>query len=128
MAKKFVQTYQVSFAKSLDISKDYKKKKKLFPELISSFLLEIKPKELFSSEDYLIPLLLPYNLDPEVYEKTFKETFEILKDSERVFKTKFNFWTDGYFALQVEYPSDYRLTKLLRPLRSSKTSRKKKKA
>lgn len=92
MAKKFVQTYQVSFAKSLDISKDYKKKEKnTFPRIKSSFELEIKAKDLFSVEDYLVPVLLPHNLDAEVYEENFKEAFALLQNDENEFKTKLVF-------------------------------------
>lgn len=92
MAKKFVQTYQVSFAKSLDISKDYKKKEKnTFPRIKSSFEVEIKPKDLFLVENYLVPVLLPHNLDSEVYEEIFKETFDLLQDYEKELKTKLTF-------------------------------------
>ena len=92
MAKKFVQTYQVSFAKSLDISKDYKKKEKnTFPRIKSSFEVEIKPKDLFLVENYLVPVLLPHNLDSEVYEEIFKETFDLLKDYEKELKVKLTF-------------------------------------
>lgn len=92
MAKKFVQTYQVSFAKSLDISKDYKKKEKnTFPKIKSSFELEISAKDLFSVENYLVPLLLPHNLDSEVYEESFKEAFVLLQRYEEKFKTKLVF-------------------------------------
>lgn len=92
MAKKFVQTYQVSFAKSLDISKDYKKKEKnTFPKIKSSFELEISAKDLFSVENYLVPLLLPHNLDAEVYEENFKEAFVLLQRYEEKFKTKLIF-------------------------------------
>ena len=92
MAKKFVQTYQVSFAKSLDISKDYKKKEKnTFPKIKSSFDLEIGGKDLFSVEDYLVPVLLPHNLDAEVYEENFKEAFVLLQNCEEKFKTKLVF-------------------------------------
>lgn len=92
MAKRFVQTYQVSFAKSLDISKDYRKEEKnTFPRIKSSFELEIKPKDLFSVEDYLVPVLLPHNLDAEIYEENFKEAFVLLQNSEEGFKTTLTF-------------------------------------
>ena len=87
MGKKFVQTYQVSFAKSLDISKDYKRKNlPNFPKISLRFELEIEPKGLFNQENYLLPKLLPYNLDSEVYEDDFKHSFEHLKSSSRTFK------------------------------------------
>ena len=92
MAKKFVQTYQVSFAKSLDISKDYKRKLKREPLMVSKrFILEIVPKDLFLVEDYLVPQLIPYNLESEVYEDFFKQAFASLADSSRSFKTVVSF-------------------------------------
>lgn len=92
MGKRFVQTYQVSFAKSLDISKDYKKtEKNTFPRIKSSFELEIKPKDLFSIEDYLVPVLLPHNLDPEVYIENFKEAFVLFQTYDKELKVKFTF-------------------------------------
>ena len=126
MAKKFVQTYQVSFAKSLDISKDYKKKKRqTFLRITSIFELEIKPKDLFSVEDYLVPILLPHNLDAEVYSEAFKEAFILLESSTDTFKAKLTFWSDGYFTIKIKYPEKFRLTKYLKPLPGKRTSRKK---
>ena len=125
MAKKFVQTYQVSFVKSLDISKDYKKKeKKTFLQVTSSFELEIKPKDLFSVEDYLVPVLLPHNLEAEAYEEAFKEAFIFLESFEDIFKVKLTFWNDGYFTIKIKYPEKLRLTKYVKPLRGKKPLRK----
>ena len=105
MAKKFVQTYQVSFAKSLDISKDYKKKHQpVFPKVSLKFELEIEPKSLFNQENYLLPKLLPYNLDAETYEDDFKTSFEYLKSSTRSFKTEVIFWSDNYYRIIIKFP------------------------
>ena len=125
MAKKFVQTYQVSFAKSLDISKDYKKKEKnTFSKIKSSFELEITPKDLFLVENYLVPVLLPHNLDSEIYEELFKETFNLLKDYEKEVKAKLTFWNDGHFTIQIKYPEEFRMIKGIKSLPGKKTSRK----
>ena len=67
MAKKIINTYQVSFAKSLDISKDYKSSfKPKAKQLKSLSKLKINISEFFEDEELLSSLLAPLNLNAQV--------------------------------------------------------------
>lgn len=64
MKKKMpIYNYQVSFAKSLDISKDYKVKLKCHKKKETSIKLKLSLERLFNDEEYLIPVLLPFDLE-----------------------------------------------------------------
>lgn len=65
MAKKVVNTYQVSFVKSLDISRDFKKKKSMHNRVEKRIVLYLPLKNLLKNEELLQEQALKHDLNFE---------------------------------------------------------------
>ena len=112
MKKKIINTYQVSFAKSLDISKDFKQRNsQVFNKIINSYKFYIPIKAVFESEDALLEILNPFNLDSQAITEELGIILEDFKFLNLKVLVKIYVYQDGTWEVIPTKPS---ITNLLK--------------
>ena len=112
MKKKLVNTYQVSFAKSLDISKDFKQRNpKIFNKIINSYKFYIPIKTVFDNEDAFIEILNPLNLDNQAIVAELTASLADFKFLDLKILVKINIYLDSTWEVLPTMPSISNLLK-----------------
>lgn len=112
MKKKAINTYQVSFAKSLDISKDFKQRNsQIFNKIIHSYKLYISIKTLFDNEDAFIEILNPLNLDNQAILAELVAKLEDFKFLNLKILIRIFIYLDGTWEVIPTLPSNTNLLK-----------------
>lgn len=100
-----IYNYQVSFAKSLDISKDYKKKALNFKKKESTIKIKINVEKFFRNEDYLTSLLLPFDLESSLVSPFLRIFFSNLEETNINVFIIFVKYTNNSFDFYIKGPS-----------------------
>lgn len=105
MSKKIVNTYQVSFAKSLDISKDYKSfDYDKFKKPIKTFSFKFSAEEFFLNEDFFQNRLEGFELDSEVIYSELSLKLEKFKKLKQKLYLKITFFNDKSIQVFLKEP------------------------
>ena len=112
MGKKIVNTYQVSFAKSLDISKDYKKKKnKIYNKIEKKYNFISSIQKLFDNEDLLEQQLNNFGLNGQLLAPNLLVKLEKFKFLDLKINFKILIYRDGGVEINPLLPSTTDLLK-----------------
>ena len=113
MAKKVVNTYQVSFVKSLDISKDFKKKGAVHNRIEKKILLNLPVKKLLENERLLQEKSLQHNLNVEAVIYDLEEKLEQFKFLNLQIPFEILLYKTGVLEINPKLPTTTSLLKYL---------------
>ena len=113
MAKIVVNTYQVSFVKSLDISKDFKKKETVHNRIEKRVLLNLPLKKLLENERLLQEKSLQHNLNVEAVIHDLGEKLEQFKFLNLQIPFEILLYRTGVLEINPKLPTTTSLLKYL---------------